>query len=222
MTVTDTGSNTSVNTVISGTMSVNGTSYGTGAGSRRTIYGIQVEEGATATSYIPTVASTVTRNADIVTLAGATALIGQTAGTMFAEMVYNATQATVGIFTDNPVLVIGINTSDMNAIWLRGTPTNRAISFTSTGGVVQSVIISPTPQSSGIVKIAYTYAANSFKLFVNGVKVGEDLSGTVPTGGNIFFGNYDASGATFTIRLNAASLEKIAISEAEAIALTTI
>jgi len=223
MTVTDNASNNGAVCQIYGTISVNGTTFSAAVGSRRTIYGLQLEEGATATSYIPTVASTVTRNADIVTLAGATALIGQTAGTMFVEVLYDATTANSA--GDQPLIAIGTDINNVNAVLLQGatgSDPNRVIGLTFNGGGAQAVIVAPNTQASGIVKIAYTYTANSFKLFVNGVKVGEDLSGTVPTGGNIFFGHFNASGALFTIRLNAASLEKIVISEAEAIALTTI
>ena len=186
-------------------------------------WGAQFELAPFVTSYIPTVASTVTRSADIVTLAGATALIGQTAGTIFVEALYNASIDSIA--DDQPIIVVGTDANNSSSILLQGSTganPNRVIGRTFNGGVSQALIVSPNAQVSGVIKIAYTYTANSFKLFVNGVKVGEDLSGTLPTGGNIFFGNFDASGALFTIRLNAASLEKIVISEAEAIALTTI
>jgi len=187
------------------------------------IWQAQFTAGSGGLSEIPTGASAVTRGADILSLSGASALIGQTEGTIFVEVVYNAGNSS--IVGDQPIIVVGTDANNSSAILLQGSTganPNRVIGRTFNGGVSQALIVSPNAQVSGVIKIAYTYTANSFKLFVNGVKVGEDLSGTVPTGGNIFFGNFDASGALFTIRLNAASLEKIVISEAEAIALTTI
>jgi hypothetical protein len=49
-------------------------------------WGAQLETGSVATSYIPTVASTVTRNADVISRSSVSGLIGQTAGTLYAEI----------------------------------------------------------------------------------------------------------------------------------------
>lgn len=49
------------------------------------VWGIQVEEGTTATSYIPTNGSIATRNADVVTLSNAQDLIGQEKGTIYIK-----------------------------------------------------------------------------------------------------------------------------------------
>lgn len=50
----------------------------------------QLEQGEDATSYIPTVASAETRNADEITLTGVSSLIGQTSGSIFFETNYAA------------------------------------------------------------------------------------------------------------------------------------
>jgi hypothetical protein len=49
------------------------------------IWGAQFETGSNATSYIPTVAGTVSRNADVISKTGVSSLIGQTEGTIFVE-----------------------------------------------------------------------------------------------------------------------------------------
>jgi hypothetical protein len=49
-------------------------------------YGWQLEAGAYATSYIPTLAASVTRVADAASKTGISSLIGQTEGTLFAEI----------------------------------------------------------------------------------------------------------------------------------------
>jgi hypothetical protein len=85
VTATDTGSNTSLIAYYYATISSNGTSVGAAAGSARTIWGMQLEAGAYATSYIPTTTASVTRNEDTCSKTSATALIGQTEGTIFVD-----------------------------------------------------------------------------------------------------------------------------------------
>jgi len=46
----------------------------------------QLEDGSYATSYIPTVATIQTRNADVISKTGISSLIGQTEGTLFCEI----------------------------------------------------------------------------------------------------------------------------------------
>jgi hypothetical protein len=53
------------------------------------IYGFQAELGAYATSYIPTLGSSVTRGADACSKTGISSLIGQTEGTLFLDFDYN-------------------------------------------------------------------------------------------------------------------------------------
>jgi hypothetical protein len=53
------------------------------------IYGAQLEAGSYPTSYIPTVASSVTRNADVISKTGISSLIGQTEGVFYFENIVN-------------------------------------------------------------------------------------------------------------------------------------
>jgi len=148
----------------------------------------QLTLGTNVTSFIPTLGSPVTRGADILTLSAATALIGQTEGTVFVDVIYDAAAENIAAGLDQPIMVIGTNIDNFNAVLLYGSPTNKVAGRTINGGVLQSFILNPSTQPSGVVKIAYTYAANSFKLFVNGVKINQDLTGTIPAAPNIFFG----------------------------------
>ena len=76
------------------------TSGGTGGvqvlpfGSNETLYfwGAQLEQGSYPTSYIPTVASSVTRNADVISKTGISSLIGQTEGVLYAEIIIKNTE----------------------------------------------------------------------------------------------------------------------------------
>jgi hypothetical protein len=86
-TATDNGSNTSLQFNIYATLSTNGTTTGLGISSPRTIWGIQLEQGSYATSYIPTSGQSggVTRVADNAYQQNVTQVIGQSEGTMFIE-----------------------------------------------------------------------------------------------------------------------------------------
>lgn len=53
------------------------------------VWGAQLESGAYATSYIPTLSAAVTRGADAAYKTGISSLIGQTEGTLFADFVYD-------------------------------------------------------------------------------------------------------------------------------------
>jgi hypothetical protein len=53
------------------------------------LWGKQVETGSVATSYIPTVAATATRNADVISKTGVSGFIGQTEGTLYIDFNYN-------------------------------------------------------------------------------------------------------------------------------------
>lgn len=125
------------------------------------IWGAQVETGSNATSYIPTTTATITRNADVISKTSATALIGQTEGTIFTELNFT----NVG--------------SEKYILNLKDPPSSNAISFrrlatgeirfvltatTSSGTTSQSIGVLP----NGIYKIAYKYISGSIKVFING------------------------------------------------------
>ena len=69
-----------------GAISVNGTSISTSATGSETFYGVQVELGSYATSYIPTTSSTVTRSADVCNGAGTEAEFNDTESSLFVEL----------------------------------------------------------------------------------------------------------------------------------------
>jgi len=184
-----------------------------------------MELGNSATSPIATEGTTVTRAAEILTLSAATALIGQTEGTIFVEVLYDASVENRAPNAGQPLLTVGTDINNSTYILLKGGNdgfySNKVVGVTVNGGVTQAIIASAA-QVSGVIKIAYPYAAGSFKLFANGAKLGEDLSGTVPAGGNIFFGNFSAAGALFTMRLSSSIVYKIALSDDDSILITSI
>lgn len=138
------------------------------------VWGAQVEAGAYATSYIPTLGATVTRGADACSKTGISSLIGQTQGTLFVEA--NLSDTTNDVFR-------GI--AELND----GTTANRITLFRNTNGTLRLFVRqSSTTQAdisygtlvTGSVKIAVAYANNDISFYVNGVQVGTDTSATIP------------------------------------------
>jgi len=157
---------------------LNGNLNGVGDGISKTLlWGAQLEEGANATSYIPTTTAAVTRNADVITKTSATALIGQTEGTIFID--YNKV-----LSTDAPRNIISLNdgTNDNLIELCDGVGSGnlgRLIYTCTTNSVFKSTGFGQnTTSPSGRYKICLTYLFTStnmnFNFFVNGVKVRTD------------------------------------------------
>jgi hypothetical protein len=139
-------------------------------------WGAQLETGAFATSYIPTVASTVTRSADVATMTGTnfSSWYNQSEGTFVAEADQYAA-ASYG-------LVAASDGTASNYVMLDTTSSGNSRYRVAVGGVSQAAIV----QASAIVpnavyKVAATYQANSFQAAYNGTLGTEDTSGTLPT-----------------------------------------
>jgi hypothetical protein len=188
------------------------------------IWGAQLEEASTASSYIKTEASTVTRVADVVSKTGASALIGQTEGTIYAEYFFDTTQANIGS-NDNVIFWLSDNTSN-NLITLThygaGTQsfTRRVSYFVRTNNVNQ-VLIRSSQLTSGLFKVAATYKENSFKLFVNGEMVASQLTGTIPATNQINLNNFLSSNVDLIKEYKSLAILPRAITQAEAIQLTS-
>jgi hypothetical protein len=163
------------------------------------IYGAQLETGAYATSYIPTIGAAATRGADSCSKTGISSLIGQTEGTIFVE---------VNDFSYNPQAVlfkitglISVQTRTTNQIRIEGTG--------------YDYFYTPTQKH---LKIAAAYTASTIVIYVNGVQVHEDTSVTISGGSNLIF-NETGNGTEI---LNQALLFKTRLSNSELASLTTL
>ena len=132
------------------------------------VWGMQLEQGSYATSYIPTIASSVTRNADVISKTGISSLIGQTEGTIFFDGFVNGSQ--------NPST--NLVNSEKNTItsftmqYIKGTKKIFVSIFDNNiqkGNITSSEVI----EIGQRVKIAYAYKSGNFALYING-----NLSGT--------------------------------------------
>lgn len=148
------------------------------------IWGAQVEAGAYATSYIPTLGTSVTRVADLAQKTSASALIGQTEGTIFWEFEF-----TTSVATANEALLNIDNGSFGNTVYITKSASGGIVAEMYSGGVLQASL-SLSSQPAGTYKAAIGYANNNTAFFVNGVQVGTtDTSCSVPAMNRIQLGN---------------------------------
>jgi hypothetical protein len=135
------------------------------------IWGAQTEAGAFATSYIPTVAATVTRAADIAVMSGSnfSTWYNQSQGTIVANVsTFAPTGSTILSFQD--AAGSANNRNQLNVY--------SPFSATVVGGVTQANI---GTNASTTPNMAYAYSTNNFAACANGAAVAVDSTGTVPT-----------------------------------------
>jgi hypothetical protein len=141
------------------------------------IWGIQLEVGAFATSYIPTVASTVTRSADAAAITGSlfSQWYNQPEGALIAEITSNGVPSPAYLY---PIFI------NENGV------VNNVMGFASNSGVIsvrirsggaESMDVSSgVPMTGGIRKMAVAARANDFAFVVNGGTPLTDTSGAMP------------------------------------------
>ena len=141
------------------------------------VYGFQAEVGAYPTSYIPTQATTVTRIADRSIMSSVSGLIGQSEGTIFAEVEY------VRDSTFTPRKPISINSgSSANLVDIYVNAGDNTLTARVRANSVGYGTISITNNPTGRIKIAYAYKANDYVLYINGSSYG-----AITTGGPFVF-----------------------------------
>jgi hypothetical protein len=181
------------------------------------VFGAQLETGSVATSYIPTTTAAVTRNADVISKTGVSGFIGQTVGTLYAEVDVRNFQA------DGRILAISNGTSDNRIALLKGAnSTLRGLVTTASGSVAD--IATASGRTAGVYKIALAYAADDFVLYVNGSQIGTDTSGAVPACTDVYLGKIETSGTTNQLndRIRAAAIYTNRLSNTELAALTSL
>ena len=137
------------------------------------VWGAQVEIGAYLSSYIPTVASTVTRTTDSSNTTGLSSLIGQSEGTIYAEFLVTQKSAdwliTALSLTGNSItngVLVSVNASG-----------NIVVQVYAGGSTVIS-IVSASLTIGNIYKIAFAYKSGDSALYINGVQSGATNSTT--------------------------------------------
>jgi hypothetical protein len=170
----------------------------------------QMELGATASTFIPTTTAAVTRIADAASKTGVSSLIGQTEGTLFAE---------VNLYTRQNFTYFAIAPN------IGSTSTYIGIGFLATNIIAEVVnsgsqaSITFSNSATGNFKIAFAYKQNDFAFYVNGVLIGTDTSGTVPACSQIGLFNFSQLQA---IQYNQAALFPTRLTNARLAEITTL
>jgi hypothetical protein len=136
-------------------------------------WGAQAETGSVATSYIPTVAATATRNADVISKTGVSGFIGQTEGTLFAEFTPTSNESA-------EVVQMYANTSVDNVVSIAcGNGNIYGVVYTDSSYRFDPIISRTIPNNT--FKVAICYKNNDFAFFINGQKVAQSSNSYVPT-----------------------------------------
>jgi hypothetical protein len=132
------------------------------------IWGAQLEAGTFPTTYIATVATTITRTVELVQMTGAnfTSWYNTEEGSFYSKVI-----DTKGI------VLFGTGNSFANTQYIT-IGTNNNVAFRSSN-VAQAILTAPVA-SSGITALAFAYKTNDFAAVSNGGVVSTDATGAVP------------------------------------------
>jgi hypothetical protein len=147
------------------------------------IWGMQVEQGAFPTSYIPTSGSTVTRSADVASMTGTnfSSWYNQSEGTFYTNYIllgldpaYNNPSFYAYENNQNYLAIFGYNPAYG---WAQAS--NATAAGISLGGTIATNVD---------YKVSFGVKVNDFAASINGSTVSTDTSGNVPTVSQMFLG----------------------------------
>jgi len=180
------------------------------------LWGAQHEQGSYPTSYIPTYGSISTRNKDTVNNAGTSATYNSVQGVLFVEMA--ALTSTVPL---NNWITISDGTAD-NQVAI-GFETNSNITAGFRGGGSYTGYITLNVDYSQNKKIGFKYKENDFALWIDGVEVGVDTSGSTLSSGTLssLQFNWGAGGNHTNGKTKNVQVFNEALSDSDLLSLTT-
>jgi hypothetical protein len=153
-------------------------------------WGAQLEAGAFATSYIPTVASQVTRSADVATMTG----------TNFSSW-YNQSEGSFVVSYDVFATAVG---QKPTAVVHDGTTSNRIYGYVNTGtprvlvttvGVAQTTLSTSNVSANVTNQMAFAYATSDIVVTSNGGAVVANITAIVPTVDQLGVGGFTPTAA---------------------------
>ena len=179
------------------------------------MWGAQLEALSYATSYIPTLTgSQEVRETETATGAGSADLINSTEGVLYAEIAALANDGTFREITLN-------DGSGDNVVEIRYFNTDNLFQFVVRNGGSAVVASSfALTDATEFAKIAFSYKTDDYKMYVNGVEVATDTSGTMPSGLNNLSFNWGGSNP-FYGKCKALAVFDEALSDSELTQLTT-
>jgi len=181
------------------------------------LFGLQCEADATrnfATSYILTSGSTVTRLKEVCDNSGSSDLISSTEGVLYLEV------AALNSTNNFQSISLSDGTNQNNIRLLLNSASNRAsyqVKAGNTGQVFKNIDMTDITDFN---KIALKYKENDFAAWLNGVEVGTDTSGTVPTLNQLLFTNGGTSN-NFIGKVKCVAVYKEALTDSELTCLTS-
>jgi hypothetical protein len=214
VTFTDNQSNLLVSMYLYPAISTNGTNITANAQGSNVFWGAQLEAGAYPTSYIPTIASTVTRNADVISRNNiyTNGLITSAGGTWFVELNNNVILTRdVG---SQSFQISNVSTGTSDGFSFRNLNANERLSiFKYISAVGTQIYLTTTT----VFKIAIKWNGITADIFANGIKV---VSATSFTTTNMEFLN--ANGQDVPKYIKSTMLFPTPLTDAECISLTTL
>lgn len=180
------------------------------------IWGAQLEAGSFATSYIPTVASSVTRNADAASMTGTnfSSWFNNGEGTLYGETSFlsgSITSDQVVFEVDDGTVSNRNKFSRYNGV-IYGTTAN--------GSAVADFSLGSASSAGTSYRAAYVYKTNDFAGTVNGGTVGTDTNGVTPNGLNKAFIGVSANGEYVNGRIKKVSYYPIRVTNTQLQSLT--
>ena len=175
------------------------------SGALRSFYawGAQLEVGSIATSYIPTTTDAITRGAEVVSKTGVSSLIGQTEGTIYAEVDLRNTSSGKRLF------LLSDGTSQ-NEIRVTSSATNAGdlqFAVRLAGTLIVNAFSPTNVYSNGIFKIAAVYKSTDYALYVNGLQVlTSNAAGNIPACNRVDIGSQLGTSNFLNDRIRASAL----------------
>ena len=217
-TATDNGNNISLQFNIYATLSTNGITTGLGVSSPRTIWGIQLEQGSYATSYIPTQGSIGTRDIESCSDAGNDQVINSTEGVFYLNVASN------GLNPSFDIITLSDGTPNNRVLFDYTSSDNQIELYLTVGGVN---ILGSTPfvtDDEDFIKVAIKWKDNDCSLWLNGVKINSTSNATVYPANTLDRLNFDIGTGTnsFYGKCKDLRVYNQALTDAELQALTQI
>ena len=182
------GSSAATTLYIAGASTTTISSYGlnsyAGTSSQFYLWGAQLEAGSFATSYIPTLASSVTRSADVASVNTLSPWFNATEGTLFAESVS---------YRNEPRPASLSNSGSSDTIGLGAVTANNGRLYIYTSSVEQANL--SVAFSGSTLKEAAAYKTNDAQYCANGTLSSQDTSVTLPTLNKMDIGYFTIAGA---------------------------
>jgi hypothetical protein len=175
----------------------------------------QIELGSVPTTFIPTTAAAVTRNADEISRSSISGCIGQTEGTIYAELDLSRAFASV-------VIILGNGSSEGFRI-RRNSNFSVFVQAVNTSG--SATLFTSSAASAGIYKIAFGYKNGDYAMSINGAAVQTSSnSANFPVNAldRLLLGETIGGVPYFNDRMRAVALYTTRLTNAELQTLTTL